>query len=111
MAYARSPFPSTIFSYLTECYKEYLQILYTVLDYPSENIYAGTLGDFFLTGSTMSSRNFSYGRLLIKTKKEADLYLKQNTVEGYIGLKNIHLILRKKEKFPFLNEIYRTIFK
>ena len=59
----------------------------------------------------MSSRNFSYGRLLIKTKKEAELFLKQNTVEGYIGLKNIHLILRKKEKFPFLNEIYRTIFK
>ena len=111
MAYARSPFPSTIFSYLTECYKEYLQILYSVLDYPNENIYTGTLGDFFLTGSTMSSRNFSYGRLLIKTKKEADLFLKQNTVEGYIGLKNIHLILRKKEKFPFLNEIYRTIFK
>ena len=108
IAYAKSPFSSTIFSYLTECYKEYLQILYLVLDYPNENVYAGTLGDFFLTGSTMSSRNFSYGRLLIKTKKEANLFLKQNTVEGYIGLKNIQFILRKKEKFPFLYEIYKN---
>ena len=40
MAYAKSPFSSTIFSYLTECYKEYLQILYLVLDYPNENVYA-----------------------------------------------------------------------
>ncbi len=109
MAYAKSPFSSTIFSYLTECYKEYLQILYTVLDYPTDNIYAGTLGDFFLTGSTMSSRNFSYGKLLIESKKEANSFLKQNTVEGYISLKNIQFILRKKENFPFLYEIYKSI--
>lgn len=111
MAYAKSPFSSTIFSYLTECYKEYLQILYLVLDYPNENIYAGTLGDFFLTGSTMSSRNFSYGRLVIKTKKEADLFLKQNTVEGYIGLKNISFLIKKKEKFPLLYNIYIHVYE
>ena len=111
MAYAKSPFSSTIFSYLTECYKEYIQILYYVLDYPSENIYAGTLGDFFLTGSSMSSRNFSYGRLLIKTKKEASIFLKQNTVEGYIGLKSINSLIKKKEKFPLLYSIYKQTYE
>ena len=59
----------------------------------------------------MSSRNFSYGRLVIKTKKEADLFLKQNTVEGYIGLKNISPLIKKKEKFPLLYNIYKQVYE
>ena len=109
MVYAKSPYESTLFAYLTESYKEYLQILYYQLDYPSDQLYAGTIGDFFLTGTNTNSRNFCYGRLLVQTKKEAQLFLEQNTVEGYTALKNVVKLLKKKEKFPLLYEIYKHI--
>lgn len=109
MVYAKSPYESTVFSYLTEAYREYLQILYQELDYPSENIYAGTLGDFFLTGSNISSRNFTYGRIYLQTKKEAKLFLEQNTVEGVTNLKALAKILKKKDKFPLFYEIWKIV--
>ena len=107
MAYAKSPFRSTVFSYLTEAYKEYNQILYEIFDYSNETVYAGTLGDFFLTGSSFTSRNFSYGRLLVKTKKEASLFSKCYTVEGKNNLEILPMIIKKMRRFPLLYQIWQ----
>lgn len=109
MYYQKSPCSSTIYSYLTKAYKECMQILYYLKDYPDEEIYAGLLGDFFFTGASINSRNFSYGKLLNETKKEATLFLKNETVEGYNSLKNLNKIIKKINNFPILNEIFEVI--
>lgn len=108
MIYKNSPYKSTIFAYLTESYNEFLEILYEECNYPNEKLYSGTLGDFFLTCSETESRNFTYGRLLIQTKKEANLFLKQNTVEGYNNLLNLTKFIKIK-KYPILYEIAKKV--
>lgn len=107
MAYAKSPYRSTVFFYLTEAYKEYNQILYETLNYSGEVIYTGTLGDFFLTGSSFTSRNFSYGRLLVKTKKEAKLFSHCYTVEGKNNLEILPMMVKKMNRFPLLYQIWQ----
>ena len=108
MIYKNSPYKSTIFAYLTESYNEFLEILYEECNYPNERLYSGTLGDFFLTCSETESRNFTYGRLLIQTKKEANLFLKQNTVEGFNNLLNLTKFIKIK-KYPILYEIAKKV--
>ena len=69
------------------------------------------VGDLLLTATTKKSRNYSYGILIgTRNKKEADEFLKNNTVEGYYTLKSIYtLIKRKKIKIPIINLIYKII--
>ncbi len=64
---------STMISYLSQSFKE----LKTLIPNPSMDI----LGDFFLTGIMLESRNFTYGRLL-KRKENTEEYLSTHTVEG-----------------------------
>ena len=64
-----------------------------------------------IKGFTNISRNYSYGILIGQKKlKEAEEFLRKNTVEGYYTLKSIYtLIKRKKIKMPIINLIYQII--
>lgn len=74
--------------------------------------YAG-IGDLLLTCTSVKSRNYSYGILIGKGKKdEASKYLETNTVEGYYTLKSIYTLLRRKKiKMPVIDLIYKIIMK
>lgn len=70
-------------------------------------------GDILLTATSLSSRNYSFGKLIgtgaSQTKKEE--YLNNNTVEGVYTLESIYgLIKSKRVKMPFVDFIYDVVF-
>ncbi|MDD2238476.1 MAG: NAD(P)-dependent glycerol-3-phosphate dehydrogenase [Bacilli bacterium] len=71
------------------------------------------IGDLLLTCTSEKSRNYSYGILIGKGKKDqANKYLETNTVEGYYTLKSIYTLLRRKRiKMPVIDLIYKIIMK
>ena len=74
--------------------------------------YAG-FGDIILTATSISSRNYSFGKLIgEKAGKEVlDDYLKNNTVEGVYTLKSVcEMVNKKRIKLPFLDIVYDVIF-
>ncbi len=71
-------------------------------------------GDIFLTSTSETSRNYSYGKLigLKESNDKKDNYLKSNTVEGVYTLKSIYeLIKKKKLDMPFIDFIYKVVFE
>lgn len=68
-------------------------------------------GDFVLTCSSKTSRNFTYGELLgKKEKKKAKSYLKDTTVEGVSTMKALLPLLQKSHiKCPLLSCIYEIV--
>lgn len=72
--------------------------------------YAG-IGDLLLTCTSTKSRNYSYGILIGSQKfKEAEEYLKNNTVEGYYTTKSLYTLLKKKKiKMPTIDLIYNIV--
>ncbi len=71
-------------------------------------------GDFLMTCTSTTSRNFSFGRLIgTNTPQESiDEYLRNTTVEGLYTLNSIHkLIKNKKVKIPIIYLIYDIIHK
>ena len=75
--------------------------------------YAG-FGDFLLTCTSTSSRNFSFGKLIGKqtNKKEIDNYLDNNTIEGVYTLKALEDLLEKERiDLPIIGLIHDIIFK
>lgn len=71
-------------------------------------------GDFLMTCTSKTSRNFSFGYLIgsNKTKEEIDEYRNNTTVEGLYTLNSIHkLIKNKKVKIPIIYLIYDIIYK
>lgn len=71
-------------------------------------------GDIFLTSTSETSRNYSYGKLigLKESNDKKDNYLKSNTVEGVYTLKSIYeLIKKKKLDMPFIDLIYKVVFE
>ena len=73
--------------------------------------YAG-FGDILLTCTSISSRNYSYGKLIgeNKSKEELNNYLKSYTVEGVYTLESIYGLLKKRRvKMPFINLVYDIV--
>ncbi len=71
-------------------------------------------GDFLMTCTSDTSRNFSFGKLIGKGKlqEEIDNYLRNTTVEGLYTLNSIHkLIKNKKVKIPIIYLIYDIVHK
>lgn len=71
-------------------------------------------GDFLMTCTSQTSRNFSFGYLIgsNKSREEIDNYKKNTTVEGLYTLNSIHKLVRnKKVKMPIINLIYDIINK
>ncbi len=74
--------------------------------------YAG-FGDFVLTCTSENSRNFSFGKLLVKSKsqEEVENYLATTTVEGVYTLKSLANLLEKEAiELPIINLIYTIVF-
>ncbi len=71
-------------------------------------------GDFLMTCTSKTSRNFSFGYLIgsDKSQEEIDNYRKNTTVEGLYTLDSIHkLIKNKKVRIPIIYLIYDIIYK
>lgn len=71
-------------------------------------------GDLLLTCTSVKSRNFSFGQILGKgvTQEEKELYLKNNTVEGYYTLESIYqLLIDKNVNIPIIDLIYNIVKK
>ncbi|MBR1413842.1 MAG: hypothetical protein IJ574_04160 [Bacilli bacterium] len=77
------------FNELKDILNEFNCNIDTILDY------AG-IGDFILTCTSTYSRNYNYGRLLVKNKDESINYLNNNTVEGYDSIKELNELLKEK---------------
>lgn len=74
--------------------------------------YAG-FGDILLTCTSLSSRNYTFGKMLGNdtNKEKLNDYLKNNTVEGVYTLQSIYgLIKSKRVKMPFIDLIYDVVF-
>lgn len=103
---------STKALFLTVCLND-IRILIKKLGGSEKTIlsFAG-FGDITLTCTSLSSRNYSYGKLIgqKKSKKVLEDYLKNNTVEGVYALQAIYkLIKTRRIKYPFLELLYNVI--
>lgn len=93
MIYSFTNSTSSMLFYLTKCLKEIKENLKL-----NENIITyGIVGDFYLTGTTKESRNFTFGTLLANSSNdEWSLFLEQNTVEGVSLLQTLQIYLESK---------------
>ncbi len=92
---------SSVATYLTKALKELgnCKILY------------GTVGDYFMTGTSNNSRNFTFGTLIVKDKNLKE-YLENNTVEGYLMLKILyHFLNNKNYSINIINLLYSIIYQ
>lgn len=103
---------STKAMFLTEalnCTKEILK--YIKADPKTILSYAG-IGDFLLTCTSSSSRNFSYGKLIGEKSslEQLEQYIKDNTVEGMYSLISIYELLNKKNiNMTLITIIYNIV--
>ena len=94
--------PSSIATYLTKSLQELR----------NSKILYGTIGDYFMTGTSYNSRNFTFGTLVVKDKSSLKEYLENNTVEGYIMLKILYNYLqRKKHELRIITILYSIIYQ
>lgn len=110
MIYEKYPFSSTLLSYESLVFKELANLLYDKCNFEDLELYAGIVGDFFLTNTMLESRNFTYGRNRFKSATAASKYLKENTVEGYNNIESIITYVGEK-KYPILAAIFKIIYK
>lgn len=70
------------------------------------------VGDLLLTCTSSKSRNYSFGVVVAQAKnqKEVEMFLQNNTVEGYFTLKAIRKLVRKRKiKIPVIDLIYDIV--
>ena len=74
-------------------------------------ITSALLGDFILTGTSKTSRNFTFGYSLI-SKSVEEAFVQNKTIEGAISLKELLLSYPKIiEKHSLLNILNKVIYK
>lgn len=102
---------STKAFYLTKSFEDLKNILLAFnCNYATILTYAG-LGDFILTATSSESRNFQLGKL-IGLNSNIDIFLKENTVEGYDMIKTLYKLLQtKKLTIPIIEVLYKIIIK
>ncbi len=107
---------STLFSYLSYSLEECLSIIDEVvpiekLTIDFHSIPVDIVGDFFLTGTMKESRNRNYGTLLA-SGENTEIYLKENTVEGYETLFSLFQLLKKSNVHaPIFYTIYQIVME
>lgn len=73
--------------------------------------YAG-IGDIILTCTSSKSRNFTFGEMIVKNKKDAHIFLENNTVEGINTLNMIFKVLRDKNiNINLIDKLYKIIYE
>ena len=93
---------SSVASYLTKAFQEI----------PNSKILYGTIGDYFMTGTSFNSRNFTFGTVIVKEKDQKENYLNNNTVEGYDMLKTLYNYLNSNHvNIRIIDILYSIIYK
>lgn len=78
----------------------------------NSKILYGTIGDYFMTGTSYNSRNFIFGTLIVRDKNSLKEYLENNTVEGYLMLKILYNFLNNKNySINIINLLYSIIYQ
>ena len=103
--------PSTISLFMSRAIHDLSDIL---INFTGDNrllLSHCSIGDLILTCNSSNSRNYTYGTLLAKDKKEADNYLSCHTVEGYNTLKILIKMLNEKNfDIKVVSVLNRIIF-
>ncbi len=93
---------SSVATYLTKAFQEL----------KNPKILYGTIGDYFMTGTSVNSRNFTYGTYIANNRNKASDFLKNNTVEGYIMLEILYNYLKnKKYELKIITLLYSIIYQ
>ena len=103
---------STKAFFMTEIIKETKSLLSLFKGEEKTILTYASIGDIFLTCTSKSSRNYSFGILLgsNKDKNTIKKYLDETTVEGVFTLKSIKKILNdKNEKSRIIDALYEII--
>ncbi len=89
---------STKASFLTKVINEAKKLIIEFGGNQDTIFYSSGIGDIILTCSSKKSRNFTFGYLIGKStdKNEINIYLKNNTVEGFDALLSINKLLQLK---------------
>lgn len=75
-----------------------------------EQSMSGIIGDFILTGNSIESRNFLFGKLLVAHPVEESLQKVHATVEGYYAVFSIAFLAEKaKVKLPLANVVFQMV--
>lgn len=82
------------------------------LDYPIDEVaISGIIGDFMLTGNSETSRNFQFGKLLVKMSVEQALLQVDATVEGYASLHAISARIKQaKVTLPLVEMVKHIVY-
>lgn len=78
---------TAIEEYYTFCKKKYYEL--------DEHAIGGIIGDFMLTGNSATSRNFQFGKLLVRFSIEESLEKVAATVEGYAALDSLRALMQQ----------------
>lgn len=71
------------------------------------------VGDLILTCTSSKSRNFSFGTLIGKRKKEEEIkkYKEETTIEGLYTLQSLYQLLKIKQlEMPLIEVLYQIIY-
>lgn len=105
---------STVALFLTESLNDVKHLIKALGGYKKSILSFAGFGDIFMTCTSTTSRNYSFGYLIGKgaSKEEIDKYLETTTVEGMYTLKSIYkLVKNKKVKMPIIDLIYNIVLK
>lgn len=64
------------------------------------------IGDLVLTATSLESRNFKFGRLLMGAGQNAELVMREGTIEGLAALKKVD-----RKDYPLIKQIYKEVKK
>lgn len=105
---------STKALFLTECLNDIRKLIKKFGGNEKTILSFAGFGDIILTCTSISSRNYSFGRLIGEkaSTQKINNYIKKNTIEGLYTLKSIYKLTKSKRiKYPFLDLIYKIINK
>ena len=93
--------------FLTDCFNE-IKYLFEQLNIDTNILftYAG-IGDFVLTVTNDSSRNYTYGKML-SLNEDVSLYKKTNTIECISNINEVKLLIKDID-LPIINIIDKVI--
>ena len=104
---------STKAMFLTECINDVRHLIKKFGGNEKTVLSFSGIGDILLTSTSVTSRNYRYGKMVGegKSKRNLNIFLKNNTVEGVYTLVSIYKLTKiKRINVPFLVLIHNVLF-
>ncbi len=104
---------STKSMFLTKSFQD-IRALLTIFGCDSETIFSfAGIGDFILTCTNHTSRNFSFGKIFVTgTSEEIEAYQASHTIEGLYTLKTFHQLLGKRKiSIEIIELLYQILYQ